>query len=130
MRVSIDYTNLVNEHSRSLTITSKAKTRAKNRIRKASEQILDQVSDQMPVDTGAAVYRWGNPVASDGIWIEEDDGMSITQGAGRVPFEYISRLEEGSSTQAPAGFISAIVTRVAEELGTIMADEIALAMVE
>lgn len=34
--------------------------------------------------------------------------MSIMQGAQLQPFEYIERLNEGSSQQAPAGFIDVI----------------------
>ncbi len=71
-----------------------------------SQKIQDRVQSEMPVDTGWAQARWGVPEYG-GIWEVSEDGLSITQGASIDPYEYIIRLNEGSSTQAPAGFIDA-----------------------
>lgn len=120
MKITFDLRDMEREHTRSTTVVFKSKQRAKIIIRRVSVLVRDRVANQMPIDTGAAVYRWGNPTASDGIWIESDDGMSIEQGAGRVPYEYISRLNEGWSRQAPAGFIDVIAQQAAEDLAEEM----------
>lgn len=75
-------------------------------IKTVSDQTRDTVQAQMPVDTGWAQARWGHPEYG-GIWEEESGGMSITQGSSIEPYEYIQRLNEGYSQQAPAGFIDA-----------------------
>lgn len=71
----------------------------------AAEWTRDKVKEWMPVDTGAARARWGSQVGAAGIWRIEDDGNTITQGASLEPYEYIERLNEGWSQQAPAGFL-------------------------
>jgi hypothetical protein len=123
MKVVFDFKDLEAEHRRSLTILSIAKTRGKTRVRESSLRLKSYIKFAMPVDTGAAQSRWGEETAP-GIWEVEDDGLTITQGAGLEPFEYISRLNEGSSQQAPAGFIDALVEQVAEELGDILTQEV------
>ena len=73
-------------------------------VEKASRYTQDLIQAQMPVDTGWAQSRWGEE-AFGGFWAVEDDGLTIVQGSEIQPYEYIIRLNEGSSTQAPAGFI-------------------------
>lgn len=70
-----------------------------------------QVKLQMPVDTGAARASWGAR-GEAGIWYEQDNGTTHVQGS-RLP--YIQRLNEGWSTQAPAGFIDVIAERMANK---------------
>ncbi len=90
----------------------------------AAQNVQDRVQAEMPVDTGWAQARWGVPEYG-GIWEVSEDGLSITQGASIDPYEYIIRLNEGSSTQAPAGFIDA-----AGEWGAQQADELISAKLE
>lgn len=94
----------------------RTKNAARNRIRVKSLTVLGNVKLQMPVDTGAARARWGIQGAAGGIWQEDDDGLTITQGAGLEPHEYIEELNEGSSQQAPAGFLDAIAYKAEMEL--------------
>lgn len=71
----------------------------------SAEWVRDQAKALMPVDTGAARARWGSQVGSAGIWRIQDGGNTIEQGASLEPYEYIERLNEGWSQQAPAGFL-------------------------
>lgn len=71
----------------------------------AAEWTRDRVKEWMPVDTGAARARWGSQVGSAGIWRITDEGNTIEQGASLEPYEYIERLNDGWSKQAPAGFL-------------------------
>lgn len=75
-------------------------------VEKASRYAQDLIQAQMPVDTGWAQSRWGEE-AFGGFWAVEDNGLTIVQGSEIEPYEYIIRLNEGSSRQAPAGFIDA-----------------------
>ena len=85
-------------------------------IQETSKHVRTLIQMRMPVEYGDAAGRWGNPsytmkrpryggAAGQGIWQEDRLNMAITQGAELEPYEYIERLNEGSSTQAPAGFI-------------------------
>lgn len=115
MKVRAEYSALLREQTAAMTYPQKVKTAAKNRVKIVSLRVLGRVKVQMPVDTGAARARWGIQGASGGIWQELDDGMTIVQGAGLEPYEYIERLNEGSSQQAPAGFLDAIVFKAEQE---------------
>lgn len=81
--------------------------RVQLRIREAALETLRDVKTEMPVDTGRARASWGSPEA-EGIWREGKDGMSVTQGTN---VQYVRSLNEGSSKQAPAGFIDAAAER-------------------
>ena len=90
-----------------------------------STQAEEKVKEAMPVDTGRARSSWGhwtpglmvkdNPdaKASDAVWEVENDGMAIIQGTS-VP--YTPQLNEGSSRQAPAGFVDSIALLALEDL--------------
>lgn len=73
-------------------------------ILEVSQMVQNLIQGDMPVDTGWAQSRWGEPDYG-GIWEESDDGWEIKQGSSIEPYEYIIALNEGSSSQAPAGFI-------------------------
>lgn len=90
---------------------------ARGAVVETTRETMDRIQREMPVDTGWAQARWGAPEFG-GIYIEEENGLTITHGAGIEPFEYIERLNEGSSSQAPAGFIDA-----AAEAAEIMLEE-------
>ena len=75
------------------------------------------VQAQMPVDTGWAQQRWGVPEYG-GVWETRDAGLTIEHGSSIEPYEYIERLNEGSSKQAPAGFIDAAAAKAEVDLQT------------
>lgn len=56
-----------------------------------------------------------------GVWEEDEEGLALTQGSF-VP--YIVYLEQGHSSQAPAGFISQsaemAVAELAEDCGEVL----------
>lgn len=96
---------------------------AKNAVRYASWDLRDDVQDQMPVDTGWAQARWGESQFG-GTWELEDGGLAIKQGSGIEPYEYIEKLNEGSSVQAPAGFIDTSARRAEINLTNTLEDEV------
>lgn len=98
------------------TMIPSVKAGIKDAVKAASLQAVGRIKMDMPVDTGAARGRWGTPGASGGIWDETDEGLTITQGANLEPYEYIERLNEGSSQQAPAGFIDSAAQSAEETL--------------
>lgn len=73
---------------------------ARQVVKSVSFAVERRIKQEMPVDTGRARASWGH--GDDSIWIEEDGGLSITQGSN---VEYIIYLNNGHSKQAPAGFI-------------------------
>ena len=115
MKVRIDYGDLLREQTASQSRAEKIKTASKNRVKIVSLRVLGRVKVVMPVDKGAARTRWGIQGASGGIWQELDEGMTIIQGARLDPYEYIAKLNEGSSQQAPAGFLDAIAYKAEQE---------------
>lgn len=95
-------------------------TAASDEVEAASETLQEDVSSLMPVRTGWAQSRWGDVAIPGGIWIVSDNGLTIEQGSNLKEaldlYEYIIRLNEGSSKQAPAGFIDAAAERAGEKL--------------
>ena len=102
-------------------IQSDDKTRdaIKAEVRRASFRLKRGVQLRMPVDTGAARASWGATTApppanpTDGIWEVKRGGFEIVQGSRR---SYIQDLNDGSSVQAPAGFIDAEVLKATSSL--------------
>jgi hypothetical protein len=89
------------------------KVKAANTVRAASFAVEKRVKIDMPVDKGRARASWGHWTPSDVVkhgeesrkdahWAEKDDGLTIEQGSN---VWYIVDLNQGSSRQAPAGFI-------------------------
>ena len=122
MATSIDTTELDAEINTAGTYEKRIKDKLRDNVRDTSERIKNGVKGRMPVDTGSAKARWGTPGAwqaphifGDGIWEVQDDGFSITQGARMSMFqtmeEYIAYLNQGTSQQAPAGFIDVEVEK-------------------
>lgn len=101
---------------------------AASEVEAASEALQEDVAGMMPVDTGWAQSRWGEVAVPGGIWEVSDNGLTIEQGSDLDAtigmFEYITRLNEGSSKQAPAGFIDVAAERAGEKLENRL-DEIA-----
>lgn len=94
-------------------------------IRAQALDTVRRVKTEMPVDTGRARASWGTLAgvfqAGDGIWDEEDGGLTITQG---TTVEYVQNLNEGSSSQAPAGFIDTAAVDASEQLQRRIEDAI------
>jgi hypothetical protein len=104
------------EITRSTNANRLIKESARRNVRVVSLNTKQRIMILMPVDTGAARARWGSPGAPGGIWRELDGGLTIEQGAALEPYEYIEKLNEGSSTQAPAGFIDVQLVQAEQEL--------------
>lgn len=83
-------------------------------IRAAALALMRRVKSEMPVDSGRARASWGvwtpgdlakpNPDATraDAHYEERDGGLTVSQGSN---VGYVAGLNQGSSRQAPAGFI-------------------------
>ena len=104
-------------------------------IQEVSRDVKERIKDRMPLDYGDAMNRWGTPehhmlnphykgALANGIWREDRLNLSITQGAALEPYEYILRLNEGSSTQAPVGFIDTEVEHALDELDIHLAEAV------
>lgn len=90
------------------------KQEAKKTLNDVAIAMMGGIKQDMPVDTGRARASWGiwtpqdisGPAdeanEGDSYYAVKDDGATIEQGSN---VEYIKELNEGSSTQAPAGFI-------------------------
>lgn len=92
---------------------------AASEVEAESEVLQEDVAGQMPVDTGWAQSRWGEIAVAGGIWEVSDNGLTIEQGSDLDTigmYEYITRLNEGSSKQAPAGFIDVAAERAGDRL--------------
>lgn len=117
MKVSFDASGFTKEQLLAAALPKKLRARIWRRIRVVSFEAERFIKIRMPVDTGAARASWGHSTApalpGDGIWDEQPEALMLTQGSR---LEYIERLNEGSSTQAPAGFIDAIERQAAENL--------------
>lgn len=84
-----------------------------------STQGATNVDMAMPVDTGWASMRFGDPAVEGGVFEVSDDGLEVEFGSDLSMFglyEYIIRLNEGSSMQAPAGFIDVEAERTGNRL--------------
>lgn len=97
---------------------------AKAKLKTAAFALNKLIKEDMPVDTGRARASWGvwspglereNPDAkpSDAVFRVSADGNTITQGTN-VP--YVEDLNDGSSTQAPSGFIDRDAEIASDEL--------------
>jgi hypothetical protein len=112
MKVTIDNRELLREVSWAVRTNPQVRRVLNEKVRKHSLMVMRNVKMAMPVDTGAARARWGVAGAPGGIWETRDNGLTIEHGAQLEPYEYIERLNEGSSKQAPAGFIDSVVADV------------------
>lgn len=93
-------------------------------LRKGSLAAERRIKSAMPVDTGRARASWGHfsprdfrvagaGLAADAVWEADKENLSITQGSN---VEYVPRLNDGSSRQAPAGFIDAAAEKASQEV--------------
>ena len=107
-----------------------ARNRAKPFVREASLAGVNAIKGEMPIDEGRARASWGmwtpgdlrgdveDAKQGDAIFTVSGDGMTVIQGTN-VP--YVEELNNGSSNQAPAGFID----RVAERMGDALMRKVA-----
>lgn len=107
MKIRVDITGWDELSRKSAKGPDAMRERVRLRIREGALETLREIKVEMPVDTGRARASWGSPEA-EGIWEESDGGMSIEQGTN---VHYVERLNDGSSKQAPAGFINAAAER-------------------
>ncbi len=101
------------------------KKQAKRAVREVSFAGEKAIKVGMPVDTGRARASWGHwtpgdlikrifgAKRQDAIWQERDGGLTVIQGTN---VSYVAELNEGSSQQAPAGFIDRVARKMAREL--------------
>ena len=99
-------------------------------VRAESLRTMRNIKIAMPVDTGRARAGWGvftpsdlrslsSGGADDAVWEEDQDNFSIEQGTTIV---YVPRLNDGYSSQAPAGFIDTEAERAADRLADGLLD--------
>lgn len=104
--------------------------RVREGVRAESLRAMRNIKRAMPVDTGRARAGWGvytpgdlrgkaDSGGDDAVWEEEDDGFTIEQGTTIV---YVPRLNDGYSSQAPAGFIDTEAERAADRLAEGLAE--------
>ena len=126
MRMRIDFSDITEEKAFARALPPRVRRQAWLRVRQVSFNVERRVKLTMPVDTGRARASWGHstPPASpaDGVWIEREADLSIEQGSN---VEYIENLNNGSSLQAPAGFIDAAARAGADELSNLLSDDLA-----
>lgn len=106
--VRIDASELTRFAERMARAPETTRRRVWDQVRRQSFALERRVKIRMPVDTGRARASWAHstPPADpdDGIWEENERELWIEQGS---KVQYIQRLNEGWSRQAPAGFIDA-----------------------
>lgn len=104
--------------------------RVRQGVRAESLRAMRNIKLAMPVDTGRARAGWGvytpsdlrggaEGGADDAVWEESDEGFTIEQGTTIV---YVPRLNDGYSSQAPAGFIDTEAERAADRLAEGIAE--------
>jgi len=112
MDVQFDGSDLLAEAAQLIQVNEKIENAAKIRLKEAAFTAKRNIQ----TDTGAAKSSWGAEGES-GIFTFSSDGLEHTQGS-ELP--YINRLNEGWSSQAPAGFIDA----EAEKAKTLMVNNL------
>ena len=127
MNITIESSELSTEAARAAGLEALVFLAAVEAIEAQSYRTERLMKEVMPVDTRRAASTWGhadgflvkpNPLynAGEAVWNVEDGGLTITQGAGLSPENYIDDLNAGSSRQAPAGFIDTQAQRASVEL--------------
>ena len=125
LRIKIDVSELIRASGNINASSKLTPARVWQAIRRAAFLAERNIKIRMPVDTGRARASWGHdeaPLGTGlGIWEEDEQGLSLTQG---TKVEYVEYLKQGSSSQAPAGFIDAEAERAgmfaAEDLTRIL----------
>lgn len=133
MKITIDASQFQREVAFIQVFTSSLMNEAKGDVLEESTQAEGKIKEAMPVDTGRARTGWGHytpslmvyddpnnqSLPSDAVWEVLNGGLDVVQGT-TVP--YTPRLNEGSSSQAPAGFVDAIALLMLEDLEKAIGD--------
>ncbi len=96
------------------TYQARLEKRAFVSVRAATFEVIADVKTDMPVDTGRARADWGSDPDFNEDDLESEHGSTLV---------YVPRLNEGHSSQAPAGFIDAIAERAAGDLAEKLLDD-------
>lgn len=116
MKIEFDLSELNAVAAEYKLAPKKIKSIVIKRVKQQALKMRTNIKGRMPVDTGAARDSWGAESLSAtatkkgffaGIFAFENDGMEHVQGSEHQKHNYISRLNEGHSKQAPAGFLDA-----------------------
>jgi hypothetical protein len=133
IKFDFDITEL-REAARSAGIVDSAMRGASWRgMKKSARRLADDIKNRMPKDTWRATRSWGydskvggnaeNPFNPADVINEENRAqLYISQGT-RVP--YVEELNQGKSSQAPAGFIETSVISVDDYMTEEIEKEIA-----
>jgi hypothetical protein len=111
VKVTLDYRELTAEKGRAAKMRPELRAGSWKIVRAGAFSLERGVKFRMPVDSGHAQANWGHGEA--GIWIENEAELELIEGTKVV---YVPRLNEGWSTQAPAGFIDAEALKVEVEI--------------
>lgn len=113
--VKLDLTDLRTELLFWDTVDQTIRKRVWPTMRRLTFKAIREVKNRMPVDTGRARADWGSHAEFNKAKLETEHGSTLV---------YVPLLNQGSSTQAPAGFIDAIAFRVAVELTAEMGADV------
>jgi hypothetical protein len=111
VKVTLDWRELTAEKGRAAKMKPELRAGSWKIVRAGAFNLERGVKFRMPVDKGHAKANWGHGEA--GIWIENEAELELIEGTKVV---YVPRLNEGWSTQAPAGFIDAEALKVEAEI--------------
>ena len=129
MQIRLKYEALNEERTYTAKQARMLLNQVKAKLRAVSLAAERRVKNDMPVDTGRARASWSHwspgdirkggsgASAADAHYKETDGGLTIEQGSN---VEYIEALNDGSSAQAPAGFIDS----AEENAGQVLEREI------
>ena len=118
MKILVDHAELTRESKVSTQFKQVMKKGAWKVVKSTSISLMKQVKMRMPWDTGRASGSWGKTTGNvatpaDSYWLENENELWIEQG---TTVHYVALLEQGSSRQAPAGFIEASALAAQQEL--------------
>jgi hypothetical protein len=117
VKITLDWRELTAEKGRAAKMKPELRAGSWKIVRAGAFSLERQVKAPpplgMPVDTYHARNNWAHGPA--GIWEEDEGNLEIVEGTTVV---YVARLNEGWSTQSPAGFIDAAALKTEVEINT------------
>lgn len=118
MATKIDDSQLITAALRAKFLAQATKSSVKKLVRHHAFAAVRKAKQQMPRKTGQAMGRFGTPEAAGGFWTETTtpNTFTVERGADLEPYEYIIKLNQGSSKQAPAGFLDVIQLQAEDDL--------------
>lgn len=125
MKIEFQYPSFTKEVQDSAQRPAKLRRLVWASVRAVSFRAERYIKLRMPVDTGRARASWGHSSApagaEEGIWEEDQQDLTLVQGS-RV--DYTEDLNNGSSQQAPAGFIDVEVQRAVNDMVKLIESDI------